>query len=299
QFERVLELRHSKGKLSTEVMERKRQKLKLAMTTGIDRVSAPEIHGLLRLVYEKEVSEAAGGTRSLEYYLCAPTDHFSWDEGDYGWGCGWRNAQILATYFQRTPVHKERIFDGVKGVPTVLKLQEWLELAWASGYDPSGALSLEQSVKNSKKWIGATEVAALYRSFGIKIRLLDFVSIPLGNNRYKPNDGLTRWVWEYFKTRRNPPPPPLYLQQEGHSRTIVGVERRGSKLSLILYDPAITSGSMQTELRRYKLQKLRKSWETFTKPKYQILCIEDGFMDERERELSKVKIEVVAQLTDR
>lgn len=48
--------------------------------------------------------------------------------------------------------------------------------------------------------------------------------------------------------------PPLYLQHDGHSRTVVGVERRrdrhgGESVVLLLLDPAIDSLRLVSALR--------------------------------------------------
>lgn len=76
----------------------------------------------------------------------------------------------------------------------------------------------------------------------------------------------------------------------GHSRSIVGVEKRNGQITLILYDPAQTSSSVQNELRQYKTTLVRRGPSTFTKNRYQIMYIEEGLMStSEERERSKVK----------
>lgn len=74
------------------------------------------------------------------------------------------------------------------------------------------------SVYDSKKWIGACEAAALFRSMSIRARVIDFIS--------EKNDVSTMmdWMWNYFSEKEGR--PPLYLQHEGHSRTCVGAIRQ-------------------------------------------------------------------------
>lgn len=74
QFERVIELRHSKGKLSAESLAKKKQKLRALTHSGVQKVAAPEIHGLLKLVYEREISEQ---TSRGDYLLIFSVLHFS------------------------------------------------------------------------------------------------------------------------------------------------------------------------------------------------------------------------------
>lgn len=53
----MIELRHNKGKLTAEALAKKKQKLRAQTHSGVQRVVAPEVFGLLKLVYEKEISE--------------------------------------------------------------------------------------------------------------------------------------------------------------------------------------------------------------------------------------------------
>ncbi|KAK3267638.1 hypothetical protein CYMTET_23821 [Cymbomonas tetramitiformis] len=59
-------------------------------------------------------------------------------------------------------------------VPEIGCLQVWLERAWQAGFDRDGAAHFGGKIAGSKKWIGATEVAALLRSFGLRARVVDF-----------------------------------------------------------------------------------------------------------------------------
>ena len=74
-------------------------------------------------------------------------------------------------------------------------------------------------LSGTRKWIGATEIAALLRSAGVRASVVDFHR-PTGSEE-APHPALFDWVAEYFasaSSRETPPKPPLYLQHQGHSR---------------------------------------------------------------------------------
>ncbi|XP_020573224.1 zinc finger with UFM1-specific peptidase domain protein [Phalaenopsis equestris] len=107
-------------------------------------------------------------------------DHYqSVQSEDYGWGCGWRNIQMLSSHLlmQRKEA-KVVLFGGSEFVPVIPSLQRWLEVAWERGFDVPGSLSFSKEVYGSKKWIGATECATLFRSFGLRAMVVDFDSLP-------------------------------------------------------------------------------------------------------------------------
>lgn len=112
--------------------------------------------------------------------LSGHVDHyFSKHLDDLGWGCGWRNIQMLCSHLlQRDEESKKALFGGVGFVPEIPSLQHWLELSWKQGFDKVGAEQLAHKVFATHKWIGTTECAALLRSFGFRARIVDFKSSP-------------------------------------------------------------------------------------------------------------------------
>lgn len=99
-------------------------------------------------------------------------------------------------------------------------------------------------------------ILVLFRSFGIRTYLVDF----LASKKQSQRDGfyhrgIEEFVWRYFKVSplaamnmpskvrslrndREPLKMPLYLQYQGHSKTIVGVEKtEEGACNLILFDP--------------------------------------------------------------
>ena len=66
------------------------------------------------------------------------------------------------------------LFRGGGALPDVRSLQAWVEAAWAAGFDPEGAAQLGGALQGGRAWVGATECAALLRSFGLRARVVDF-----------------------------------------------------------------------------------------------------------------------------
>ncbi|KAL8519668.1 hypothetical protein ACS0TY_010561 [Phlomoides rotata] len=109
--------------------------------------------------------------------LCGHIDHFQGKSWDVGWGCGWRNIQMLSSHLIRQQQEARDILYGGSGfVPDIGSLQQWLELAWAKGYDTPGSEEFDQKIYGKRDWIGTTECAALFRSFGLRAQIVDFSS---------------------------------------------------------------------------------------------------------------------------
>lgn len=182
--------------------------------------------GLIHLL--KKCLEHENSMSLLSGYV----DHFqSTMSEDMGWGCGWRNIQMVSSHliFER-PEAREALFGGSGFVPDIGSLQRWLELAWQKGFDIAGSGHFNGKVYGTKKWIGTTECAALFHSFGLRARIVDFdgkaskinvgkVYGPMdkfvirketntkegvdkfgdcGRHNSKGFQVLTDWVWRYF-----------------------------------------------------------------------------------------------------
>lgn len=114
--------------------------------------------------------------RNTTTILCGYTDHIqSIRSEDSGWGCGWRNIQMLSSHLlmQRKET-REVLFGGAGFVPDIPSLQRWLEIAWEKGFDAVGSDHFANKIFGLKRWIGTTECAALFRSFGLRARIVDF-----------------------------------------------------------------------------------------------------------------------------
>ncbi|KAG8867414.1 hypothetical protein FRC20_005817 [Serendipita sp. 405] len=116
------------------------------------------------------------------------------------------------------------------------------------GFDLVGAEQLKRRLVGTRKWIGAAELYTAFTHRGIPARLIDF---PQSGN---DPEVVTRWVANYFFPPRatgnaftalssvspivQTDKPPLILQHQGHSRTIVGIElNRMGVPNLLIFDP--------------------------------------------------------------
>jgi hypothetical protein len=68
---------------------------------------------------------------TLSAYLCSPfTDHLSTGFMDLGWGCGYRNCQMLMTFLERQNEDGEPLLKNVLDIPGIQLL---IEKAWNEG----------------------------------------------------------------------------------------------------------------------------------------------------------------------
>lgn len=131
--------------------------------------------GLMTLLRRCLESESRTSNSVISSYV----DHFeSIVSEDFGWGCGWRNIQMLSSHLLRLRNEaRDVLFGGAGFIPDISSLQRWLEIAWERGFDKLGSYSFNQEVYGSRKWIGTTECATLFRSFGLRARIVDFDSL--------------------------------------------------------------------------------------------------------------------------
>eukprot|EP00051_Salpingoeca_urceolata_P008934 m.110082 g.110082 ORF g.110082 m.110082 type:complete len:552 (-) comp16017_c0_seq2:135-1790(-) len=214
------------------------------------------------------------------FLLTSRVTHFQQNRSDGGFACGYRNLQIVCSHLMNDPAMAAVLFYGCKFVPTLPCLQALLERAWKQGFDPIGAAQLGNRVVGTRKWIGTTEVCCVLRMFGVGTRIIDFYASS-GKDGQSPHAALVDWVWRYFSpptTARKASAtaasgalgllaadplentvvvdgtrPPLYFQHQGHSRTIVGIERRqdGDKpprFFLLLLDPGCPGATYKSHL---------------------------------------------------
>ncbi|CAB4302146.1 unnamed protein product [Prunus armeniaca] len=337
-------------------------------------------HGLMALMKDCLESERGNTTSIVSGYI----DHFqSIPSEDVGWGCGWRNIQMLSSHLlmQRHEA-REVLFGGSGFVPDIPSLQRWLEIAWEKGFDELGSDHFANNIYGSKKWIGTTECAALFRSFGLRARVVDFgpkelesfypllpgsslgkevkrihnggkrkaiqvcgpmdgyllarnhdvsqasssgdeksgcSSIPLGDslcsksnenlgNKFTRNSKghqvLIDWIWNYFSDKNFTKSgnrqvvvsdkTPLYLQHDGHSRTVVGIQVKHQhngmqQHNLLILDPGHRTADLERSLKqKVGWQKfIKRGVHTLKKPQYQLCYIDTGIANQEEVELLK------------
>ncbi|TYI14571.1 hypothetical protein ES332_A08G129900v1 [Gossypium tomentosum] len=239
--------------------------------------------------------------------LSGHVDHFqSLPSVDVGWGCGWRNIQMLSSHL------------------------------------------LAHRKEARKVLIGTTECASLFRSFGLRARVVDFgpkesellyLSVPgstlgqpvkqrnavrvsgpmdkyvhrqqglnkgrhfchsLHNGKSDNSKGksegpqvLIDWVWNYFSDKGLTisgssqvvvsDRAPLYFQHDEHSRTIIGIQVKYQKngtnqFNLLILDPSDGTVALERSLKTTAgWQKLiKRGVHTLKKPQYQLCYIDPG-----------------------
>ena len=113
---------------------------------------------------------------------------------------------------------------------------------------------------------------------------------------------LFQWVLDYFRERAKLKAftPPLYLQHQGHSRTIVGIEVLTSggsnNLRLLIFDPSHSRSNMTSLLKcsptsseaAQVMRMLRKGPQAVKCKQYQIVAMVGVFANQQEAALHKV-----------
>ncbi|XP_071801449.1 zinc finger-containing ubiquitin peptidase 1-like isoform X2 [Asterias amurensis] len=242
--------------------------------------------------------------------LCNQADHFSSTYGDKGWGCGYRNLQILLSSLAHIAEYQRVVFNGQNAIPSIHKLQQLIQAAWTKGFDPQGREQLGGQLVNSRKWIGATEIVAMLSSLHAKCQLIDFHT-PSGAGSTHPV--LFEWVRDYFGRTETGTSlrlrllgnnslkassiqtckPPLYLQHQGHSRTIIGCEvHKDNSIRLLLFDPSYKVNDMRglgmDKLDGYAMRPIRKSLVQMKAKQYQIVSVDRLMTTQQEYEESKI-----------
>lgn len=230
-------------------------------------------------------SASPGVTKS---FVCSGIDHYASSYGDKGWGCGYRNIQMLVSSLLQNPNYSEmlRAAIGSNSMPSISRLQKMVESAWTQGFDVQGKEQLGCKLHNTRKWIGATEIVTLFSWMRIECQLVDFHR-PSSSNGCHPD--LFNYVLRYFEQPGRSHTPPLYLQHQGHSRTIIGIEQKSSGLTLLILDPShsprqvASLGSSQDCLRL-----IRRGWNAMKAPQYQIVSIVGKLDTEEEYQVKEL-----------
>ncbi|XP_068018378.1 zinc finger-containing ubiquitin peptidase 1 isoform X2 [Melanerpes formicivorus] len=180
---------------------------------------------------------------------------------------------------------------GATQIPSIPKIQSMIEDAWKEGFDSQGASHFNSRLRGSKAWIGACEIYSLLSSLRIKCQIVDFHK-PTGPGGTHPR--LLEWVLRYYSADSEggakvvcTSKPPIYLQHQGHSRTVIGIEEKKNKtLCLLLFDPGYSSQEMQKLLKQNNdatsLKLLRKFVGSLKEKQYQIVAV-DGVLSLEEK----------------
>lgn len=170
------------GKMSKMLRNRPLEENVRSLMAGQTRetTTVPVREGLMHLLQRCLEADQKAGFSTIA--LSGWVEHYeSRHREDLGWGCGWRNIQMLASHLLMTDQDaRDVLFGGCGFVPDILSLQQWVEVAWRKGFDAPGADYFNWEIVGTHKWIGTTECAALLRSFGMRARIVDFQSFGPG-----------------------------------------------------------------------------------------------------------------------
>uniref|UniRef100_A0A8C6CTC8 Zinc finger-containing ubiquitin peptidase 1 n=1 Tax=Moschus moschiferus TaxID=68415 RepID=A0A8C6CTC8_MOSMO len=279
---RNMEIEVNRGRMHPSEFHRRKADMMESLAIGIDD-GKTKTSGITEALY-RYYQNAATDVRRV--WLSAGVDHFHSSFGDKGWGCGYRNFQMLLSSLLQNDAYD----DSLKGmsVPCIPKIQSMIEDAWKEGFDPQGASQLNNRLQGTKAWIGACEIYTLLTSLRIKCRIVDFHKStgPLGTH-----PRLFEWILSYYASEREGSPkvvctskPPIYLQHQGHSRTVVGIEERKNRtLCLLVFDPGCPSREMQKLLKQdMEVKQLRKFVGNLKHKQYQIVAVE-GVLSSEEK----------------
>ncbi|XP_008850403.1 zinc finger-containing ubiquitin peptidase 1 isoform X1 [Nannospalax galili] len=278
-----MELEVSRGRMHPSEFHSRKADMMESLAIGIDdgKTRTSGIIEALNRFYQHTATDV----RCV--WLSAVVDHFHSSFGDKGWGCGYRNFQMLLSSLLQSDTYDECL-KGMS-IPCIPKIQSMIEDAWKEGFDPQGASQLNNKLQGTKAWIGACEIYTLLTSLRVKCRIIDFHK-STGPSGTHPR--LFEWILNYYSSERegnskvvSTSKPPVYLQHQGHSRTIVGIEERKNRtLCLLIFDPGCPSREMQKLLKQdietSSLKQLRKSVGNLKHKQYQIVAVEGALSPE-------------------
>lgn len=104
----------------------------------------------------KVINDYYGSTKGCRYWLSQETAHVHSTVEDLGWGCGYRNIQMMISCLLTHPLYSDHVMSGETvwvysylfyyiigitqyiiivfcGIPTILELQKTIEKAWKEG----------------------------------------------------------------------------------------------------------------------------------------------------------------------
>ncbi|KAF1829679.1 DUF1671-domain-containing protein [Decorospora gaudefroyi] len=197
-----------------------------------------------------------------EAYYCHPSTLHVGKTPNEGGFCGYRNIQMLLSYIQGAKAQGYEEFPG--RLPGIIKMQDLIEEAWDKDINQIGRVQTG-GIRDTRKYIGTPEAQAFFLNSEINCAVEQF-SDDKGRG-ITAHDLLLAAMGRYFaraavsdgsnvyKTLL----PPIYLQQPGHSLTIIGFERHhDGACNLVVFDPMyFTSPAMHKLLGRKNIRTAR------------------------------------------
>ncbi|KAF5844601.1 hypothetical protein GGP41_007674 [Bipolaris sorokiniana] len=195
-------------------------------------------------------------------YYCHPSTIHVGKTPHEGGFCGYRNIHMLLSYIQGAKAQGHEEFPG--RLPTILKLQDLIEEAWDNGINSIGRVQTG-GIRNTRKYIGTPEAQAFFLNAEINCAVEVFFTTE--DRKTLAHRTLLTAVERYFAQAATDDGstvcktllPPIYLQQPGHSLTIVGFERHyDGTCHLVVFDPMYhTTPAMHKLLGRKNIKTAR------------------------------------------
>ncbi|KYO18890.1 zinc finger with UFM1-specific peptidase domain protein isoform A [Alligator mississippiensis] len=284
QFLKNMEREVNRGRMQPFEYHKRKTDMMESLAFGVDdgKTKSSGVIEALCKYYQNEFKDVR------RIWLSVGVDHFSSSLGDRGWGCGYRNFQMLLSSLLKNDMYNDCLQDHTL-IPSIPKIQSMIEDAWKEGFDPRGASHFNNRLRGTKAWIGACEIYSLLTSLRLKCRVIDFHK-PTGPMGTHPR--LFEWVLSYYSRGREDgakvvctSKPPLYLQHQGHSRTVVGIEEKKNRtLCLLIFDPGCPSQEMQKLLRHNSdvtfPKQLQKFVGSLKDKQYQIVAVDGVLLPE-------------------
>ncbi|WVR07761.1 hypothetical protein IAU60_004804 [Kwoniella sp. DSM 27419] len=244
-------------------------------------------------VLDRCLKEGAHQGITRRAILCRDVSHIKgvW-KFDMGWGCGYRNALMCLTSLLSVSDYAALFDRSVNGSdPGVRRIQGWIQEAWDEGFDAEGRQQLKGKILGSRKWIGPSDLYAMFTYKGIPCELYDFPKpVDSKHGSHTAHLVLQQWVKDYFSSDQASTSAvgtevqsafdllmrtadhgagrgevvrisrkfPLVLQHSGHSRTIIGYEENArGDINLLLLDPgrSIPKDIRETSIERWSAER--------------------------------------------
>ena len=234
------------------------------------------------------------------------------------------NHPYFSSYLNNNNANKNfSIAASTITIPSVSKIQLGIERSWKIGYDKKGANFYNHKIHKRKSKIGAVEVASLFISCNIDCTVVQFKR---SSSSIKRSLWIGAFIWNYFskyycssndsfdianeiiqtlKSKQGKQQNvctgdkttsitttattvPLYLQWEGHSILVIGIEKdvsstASTRFNLLAFDPNKSGSKLKQQLLKNKASLLSKIRFPISKIEHKdvqfILCTKQSLPD--------------------
>lgn len=235
------------------------------------------------------------------------------------------------SYYQQ---QNRTIDDGYVVIPSLTQLQTALEHSWVAGFDPKGAAHYRHKLVGSSKFIGAVEVSNCLTFSGIENVVVQFIeciesrsllapfcaayfskqhcddayasSVSKQGGRASAQRLLRIIATDSCNSRPSSPSScpypsfPIYLQWEGHSVSVVGVEAApgGRVENLLVFDPSRKGATLKKTLMKRNLKPLRLPVSKLGTTDCQIVLASTRSLSVEDRARLKIEVNSVTAAPD-